>query len=40
MPIDVYGEDDGLGCVAADAILVAEPLAVAPVGASLLVTGN
>ena len=40
MPIDVYGQDDGLSCVAADVILVAEPLAVSPVGAVRLVTGN
>ncbi len=39
MLIDVYGEDDGSSCVAADVILVANPLA-APLGATLLVTGN
>ena len=40
MPIDVYGQDNGLSCISADVILVAEPLVVAPIGAALLVTGN
>ena len=40
MPIDVYGQDNGLSCVAADVILVAQPLAVTPASATLLVTGN
>ncbi|MCK5396581.1 MAG: DUF4382 domain-containing protein [Gammaproteobacteria bacterium] len=39
MTADVYGQDNGLGCVAADVVLVADPLAV-PLGATLLVTGN
>lgn len=38
MLIDVYGEDDGSSCVAADVILVAEPFATTPV--ETLVTGN
>lgn len=38
MPIDVYGEDDGAGCVAADVILVAEPFASTPV--ETLVSGS
>jgi hypothetical protein len=38
MLIDVYGEYDDLGCVAADVILVAEPFATIPV--ETLVTGN
>lgn len=40
MSVDIYGKDDGLGCVAADVILVAEPLEVTPVGTAILVTGN
>ncbi len=41
MLIDVYGQNTSLICsVAANVVLVAEPLAVAPVGATLLVTGN
>ena len=41
MNIDVYGQNNGLPCsVAADVILVADPLVVAPAGTTLLVTGN
>jgi len=38
MLIDVYGENDGSSCVAADVILVAEPFATTPV--ETLVSGN
>lgn len=40
MPVDIYGQDDGLACVAADVVLVAEPLELTPVGTAPLVTGN
>jgi len=40
MRIDAYVHDNGLSCQLAEVVLVADPLAVTPVGATLLVTGN
>jgi hypothetical protein len=40
MRIDAYVQDTGLSCQLAEVVLVADPLAVTPVGATLLVTGN
>ncbi|RKZ59599.1 MAG: hypothetical protein DRQ44_13530, partial [Gammaproteobacteria bacterium] len=40
MRIDAYVQDNGLSCQLAEVVLVADPLAVTPIGATLLVTGN
>ena len=40
MRIDAYVQDAGLSCQLAEVILVADPLAITPTGATLLVTGN
>ena len=40
MRIDAYVEDTGLSCQLAEVVLVADPLAVTPIGATLLVTCN
>lgn len=40
MLIDVYGQAKDMGCVLADVVLLAQPLAVTPVAASLFVRDN